>query len=101
MNSLCQSLTATFDTLPNARILGNTKLYGLLQSAYDDASDTGAVIQAKGVTLVENLSMDKSKNLNIEGGFDPIFSVQNGNTILQGTLTIALGRVVLNRLTIE
>ena len=100
MNSLCQSLTATFDTLPNARILGNTKLYGLLQSAYDVASG-GAVIQARGITFTEELTTDRAVDLTMEGGYDSGFSLRNGDTILQGMLTVARGSVVLDRLTIK
>jgi hypothetical protein len=100
LTSLYQSVTATFDTLPNALIIGNPKLYRLLQPAYIDSA-TGAVIQAKGIAFIENLTMETSKDLTIEGGFDPDFSAQNGYTILQGTLTVGLGSIVVDYLTIE
>jgi hypothetical protein len=99
MNALYRSVTALFDTLPHARILGSPELYGLLQSAYDVAPG-GAVIQARGITFVEELTMDRSVDLTMEGGYDGSFNLRNGDTILQGILTVALGSVVLDRLTI-
>jgi hypothetical protein len=100
LNSLYQGVTATFDTLPNARILGAPQIYGLIQSAYDAAA-TGAVIQARGITFVEDLTMGRSVDLTMEGGYDSGFSLRNGDTILQGTLTVAQGCIVLDRLTIR
>jgi hypothetical protein len=99
MNPLYQSVTAIFDTLPNARIVGSPLYYGLLQSAYNVASD-GAVVQAKGVTFAENLTLNKSKAAIIKGGYDPNFSVQNGRTMLQGSLRISQGRLVSDHITI-
>ena len=100
MNALYQFVTAIFDTLPNARISGTSQLYGLLQPACNDAA-TGAVIQAKGITFVENLTMGTSKNLTLAGGFDADFLTQNGYTTLQGTLTIGQGSLVVDHLIIE
>jgi hypothetical protein len=100
LNTLYRSVTATFDPLPNARILGSPQLYGLLQSAYDVASG-GAVIQARGITFTEELTTDRAVDLTMEGGYDSGFSLRNGDTILQGMLTVARGSVVLDRLTIK
>lgn len=100
MNTLFQSVTALFEPLPNARILGNPHVYGLLQSAYNDAA-TGAVIQAKGLTFAENLTMDTSKDVTLAGGFDPDFLTQADYTILQGILSVGQGSIVLERLIIE
>jgi hypothetical protein len=100
MDSLYRSVTATFDTLPNARIFGSPKLYGLLQSAYDEALN-GAVIQARGIAFAEDLTMERPVDLTMEGGYDSGFALRNGDTILQGMLTVARGSIVLDRLTIH
>jgi hypothetical protein len=100
LNSLYQSVTATFNTLHNACILGSPQFYGLLQLAYNAAA-TGAVIQSQGITFTENLAMGISKAVTLKGGFDPTFSTQNGYTILQGSLTISQGSLVADHLIIE
>jgi len=100
MNALYQSVTANFDNLPNARILGSPQLYGLLHPAFNDSS-SGAIIQAKSVSFVENLTMDTNKVLTLSGGFDSIFSSQNGYSILKGSLTVEQGSLVLDHFIIN
>ncbi|MDO9308458.1 MAG: fibronectin type III domain-containing protein, partial [Deltaproteobacteria bacterium] len=100
LSTLYQSVTANFDILPNARIFGSPQVFGLLQAAYNNAA-SGAVIQAKGIPFIENLTTGISKSLTLAGGFDSIFSTQNGHTVLQGILTIGQGSLVVEHLTIE
>jgi chitobiase/beta-hexosaminidase-like protein/fibronectin type III domain protein/NHL repeat-containing protein len=100
LSALYQNVTATFDILPNARIVGSPQVYGLLQAAYNNAV-TGAVLQAKGMSFAENLTTGISKSLTLAGGFDSNFSNQNGYTVLQGVLTVGLGSLVVDHLTIE
>ena len=100
INALYQTVTATFNTLPNARILGNPQHYGLLQSAYNDAS-TGAVIQAKGLLFNEELVLNKPRNISIVGGLDSDFAPQDSYTVLQGSLVISQGSVVVHRLIVR
>jgi len=101
LTTLYRSVTATFDTLPNARILGSPQLYGLLQSAYKDADINGSIIQAKGVMFIEDLTLDASRNVIIRGGFDSDFALQEDYTILQGKLTINQGGATVNRLIVR
>ena len=83
---------------PNVQIVGNPQPFGFLQLAYD-AATIKAVIQAQGLTFIEDLTLDNtSMDVTIEGGFDPTFSTQNSYTILQGTLTVALGSLVADQL---
>jgi hypothetical protein len=100
LTSLYQSVTATFDTLPSVRILGSSKLYELLQLTYDGAT-TGDVIQSKGMTFIENLTMDKSVSVTFKGGYDSTFSTQNSYTVLEGVLRVKQGRLVVNHLIIK
>ena len=85
----------------NVKIVGNPlQSYGFLQLAYD-AATTGAVIQAQKITFVEDFTLDKtSTDVTLEGGFDPTFFTQNGDTKLQGTLTLAQGSLVVDHLII-
>jgi hypothetical protein len=83
---------------PNVQIVGNPQPFGFLQLAYDAATPE-AVIQAQGLTFIEDLTLDKtSTDVTIEGGFDPTFTTQNSYTILQGTLTVALGSLAADQL---
>jgi len=80
--------------------LGNPKYYGLLQPAYNDATG-GAVIQAKGVSIADNLIINQAKTVTIKGGFDPDFTSQGGCTVLQGSLTISQGSLVIDHFAIR
>jgi hypothetical protein len=85
---------------PNVEIVGNPQPFGFLQLAYDAASSE-AIIQAQGLTFVEDLTLDNtSTDVTIEGGFDPTFSTQYSYTILQGTLTVAQGSLTVDYLSI-
>ncbi len=85
---------------PNARIFGAPQTYGLLQQAYDAAA-SGAVIQAKEMVFVEDLTMGASKDVTLVGGYGADFSPQNGYTTLQGALTVGEGTLVADHLIIE
>jgi hypothetical protein len=100
LNTPAQSVTATFDIIPGARILGSPQPYGLLQSAYNDAV-SDAIIQAKVGTFVENLGFSVSKNATLSGGYDGTFATQPGFTVLQGTLLIRQGRLAVDHLKIK
>jgi hypothetical protein len=62
---------------------------------------SGAVIQARGIAFVVDLTMEWPVDLTMEGGYDSGFLLRNGDTILQGMLTVARGSIVLDRLTIR
>jgi alpha-tubulin suppressor-like RCC1 family protein len=100
MRPLYQNLTATFTSLPNVLVKGNPQFYGLIHSAYDNCASS-AVIQAQGITFMENLSLGTSKAVSIKGGFDPGFSTQSGYTVLQGILTVSKGRLVVDHFAIR
>jgi len=100
MDPLYQSVSATFDVLQNAQIVGSPQVYGLLQSAYDDATAV-AVIHSKGVTFAENLTLVKPKAVVLGGGFDANFSTQSGLTILQGSLAISQGSLRVDHFAIK
>jgi hypothetical protein len=71
-----RTVTATFTYVKPVRIAGSNPLreYDSLQAAYDDTLTLdGAVIQAQEFTFTENLNLDKTKNVNINGGFCTVF----------------------------
>ncbi|NVN92519.1 MAG: carboxypeptidase regulatory-like domain-containing protein [Desulfuromonadales bacterium] len=84
---------------PNVQIVGSQQSYGLLHLACD-AATSGAVIQAQGIIFVEDLVLDTSTDVTLEGGFDSGFSTQNAYTILQGILTVGQGSLVVDHLSI-
>ncbi|NVN92962.1 MAG: fibronectin type III domain-containing protein [Desulfuromonadales bacterium] len=100
-NALYQNVTATFNNLPNVQVVGNSQLFGLIQQAYNAAGITNAVIKAQGITFAEAINMATSKSVTLEGGFDAAFASQNGNSMLQGSLTVGQGSLVVSHLTIE
>jgi hypothetical protein len=92
--------TVTFDSLPPVRIEGNpTVLYQLLQDAYDIAP-AGATIQVRAGSYPEHLKINRPVNVTIKGGYDPSFTSQNGDSLLQGSITISAGRASIDRLVI-
>ena len=100
MVPLHQDATAQFDIMHNALIVGASKYYGLLQSAYNDAA-SGAVIQAQGVEFAEALTFAKPMEVRLYGGFDAAFAQGRGITTVQGSLTVRAGRVVVAGLAIR
>jgi kumamolisin len=95
------SVASSFVSDPYAQILGFPQIYyGLLQLACN-AADNNAVIQVQGITFPENLTIGKSTAVTLDGGWDPAFSTRNGNTVLQGTLTISQGKLVVDHFIIQ
>ena len=100
MNPLYQGVTANFDVLQNAKIVGNPRYYGLLQAAYDDVPN-GGIVQAKAVAFAEEVTIDKSKSIVLKGGFDSDFSAQSSSSVLQGSLKISQGCLFVDHFAIK
>ncbi len=70
-----------------------------------NAAGTGATLNiASDSPFAEDISVDSDTNLRIEGGWLPDFSGKNGEntmTILQGSLTVSDGAVVVVGISIE
>jgi hypothetical protein len=70
-------------------------MYNLtLQEAYD-AADDGDTIQCIDVTFTENLFIDIDKSITIKGGYDGVYSIQTGNTTLNGDIDITNGTLTI------
>jgi len=76
-----------------ARVVGaSTTYYSTLQDAYNAALD-GDIIQSQAVELTENLSVNLSKTVTLDGGYDCDFTTVVGKTSLKGAITITNGKV--------
>ncbi|MHA2220250.1 MAG: hypothetical protein ACXACY_30600, partial [Candidatus Hodarchaeales archaeon] len=83
------------------RIEGTPPLYNLtLQEAYD-AADDGDTIQCIDVTFTENLFMDINKSITIKGGYDGVYSIQSGNTTLNGDIDITNGTITIENFILQ
>ena len=68
--------------------------YSTLQDAYNDAAD-GVTIQSQAVSLDGDLSADRNISISLAGGYDCLFTDNSGKTILNGTITISNGTVLI------
>lgn len=100
------TVTATFDQdithsayVPGA-VPGSGTYYPTLQTAYNAAVD-GATVSAWAITYAENLNADQAKSIVLKGGYDQTYTSQIGYTTLDGSLTISLGKVTIDRIIIK
>lgn len=100
------TVTATFDQdithsayVPGALPETGT-YYPTLQTAYNAAVD-GATVSAWAITYAENLNADQAKSIVLKGGYDQTYTSQIGYTTLDGSLTIGLGKVTIDRIVIK
>ncbi len=97
-NGITVSQQVSVDICSNypARVVGTTtNYYSTLQAAYDSASDN-ETIQAQALTaFTENLNINRSVSVTIEGGYNCDYSSNTGNTELKGTMTISGGTLTI------
>jgi len=93
-----RNATATFALIPNVRVSGTP--YGTIASAYA-AINLSGTIESQGITFIENLILNRGTSVTILGGFDSAYSSRNGLTLLNGTLTIESGSLVVDGLVIQ
>ena len=101
VGDILTNATFTYDAAHQTRIDGGTSVYfPSLQAAYDAAVD-GTAIKLWGVTFNENLSCGRPVTVKIEGGFDASYSGTFGETVVNGSVTIVDGTVVIDGLAIR
>jgi M6 family metalloprotease-like protein len=89
------------DTGAPARIGEVSPTYYLtLQEAYDAAGD-GDTIRCIEAAFTENLFLDIYKSINMEGGYDGAYSVQNGSTTLNGDIDVTNGAITLENFILQ
>ncbi len=96
-----RTVTASFTTAPRAKIGANG--YATLNEAYAAASPAGAAtILTLDTDLMEDLYMDKGKDITITGGYNASYSNRTGNpTGLVGVLAILSGSLTVDGLAIK
>lgn len=92
-----KAVSATFTVIPNAKI-GDT-YYGTLSNAYSAITSDG-VIEAKDMTFVEDLTLDRDVSFTLAGGYADDYVSRTGFTTLNGILTISSGSMIVDSLII-
>lgn len=93
------SATATFSIIPKALV--NNTPFGTLTDAYAAINVIGT-ISSQALIFNENLILNKGSSVTLLGGYDSAYSsTRTGYTVLNGTLTINSGRLVVDRLIIK
>jgi M6 family metalloprotease-like protein len=82
------------------RIMGNPAAYNTLQSAYD-ASVNGDTIQSQNAGFTEDLNINASKTVTLQGGYNNGYTAVTGKTTLNGNLMISNGTVTIENFTIQ
>jgi chitinase len=93
-----KNVTATFTTLNPVRISGGN-YYSTLQTAYNAAGNSKILTQA--VNLTGNLTTSSNKAITLEGGYNATYLGRSGNTVMQGTLTVSKGSLIVDNLVIR
>jgi hypothetical protein len=79
---------------------GKKPCFTVLQSAIDSA-ETLAVINVTQETYAENIVFNSPKFLTLQGGWDLTFTNPSSPTVIQGSLTISNGKVIVEYITIR
>jgi hypothetical protein len=98
--SAAKSVTATFSKYNPVHIANGSNYYSTLQSAYTAAGST-SIIQSQEVNITGNLSTSSSKSITLVGGYDATYSGRSGYTVMQGTLTVNKGTLVVDNIVIK
>ena len=88
-------ITVSYDTCSSfpVRIAGAVSEYfNTLQEAYNAAVE-GNTIQSRAVVITDNPDINLNKAVTLEGGYDCDYLSSNGNTIINGSMTISNGTV--------
>ncbi|MGC2062958.1 MAG: hypothetical protein WA610_08260, partial [Thermodesulfovibrionales bacterium] len=97
-------VTATFEINGAVKKISGSAVsyFDSIQDAYDAASN-GDSIQIQETTLYEptiNFNVP-DRQVNVQGGYDPEFSSQNGLTTVFGQLIISNGTAILENLVLQ
>lgn len=96
--SAARTVHAGFTAQDNVRVAAAS--YGTLNNGYQAASG-GNPIKARDLSFLENLTLDKSITVVLEGGYAAGFFSRSGYTTLDGRLTVAQGSLVADMLIIK
>lgn len=102
-------LTATYgdsddddpNIYPKIRANGTgTTYYSTFQSAYN-ASITGDTIQSEAVSLSEDLNINLSKTVTLQGGYNAGYTSVIGETTINGNVTISSGIITIENFILQ
>lgn len=74
--------------------------YTTLQEAYNAALN-GDTVQSQAVVFSENLNLNRSISITINGGYDSSYSSNNGYSVINGTLTVSNGTAIINNIAVK
>jgi len=74
--------------------------YTSLQEAYNNAVN-GDIIQAHAKVFIEDISINKSIAVSLEGGYDCNYIVNDGTTKVIGQITVSTGTIEIENFSIE
>jgi hypothetical protein len=102
-----KTISASFsqtNPLPPVMTVDVLNFYYSITEAYAQSS-TFDIIEARAVTLNENLGLDRVTLLGLKGGYNSDYSLQTGYTTINGDVTISGGwvgleRIICNKLTV-
>lgn len=79
---------------------GNTPCYSTIQDAVDDAPTDATIKIAEG-TYNEDVILNTSKTLTLQGGWDSTFTAQSSNTVISAPMTISNGKVKVKNIRVK
>jgi subtilisin family serine protease len=74
--------------------------YSSLQAAYNATAD-GETILSQAVILTEELSINLSKTIVLEGGYDCAFATVTGKTTMNGNMTVTNGTLTIGNFEVQ
>lgn len=98
-----KSATAAFDIdYPNSVLIETPSAvhYPSIKEAYAAAPDNAAVLMW-GVSFPGDLVLDQAKTVTLDGGYNRGYTGYSGNTMVNGKVTIAKGKVIAGRFVIK
>lgn len=100
-NNIAITSTFTHDTAHQVYLAGSSAgHFTTIQNAYY-ASTSGDTIKLWGIRYREDLIFHISRDITLQGGFNSDYSLANGETILEGSLTITEGQAIFDGLVIQ
>jgi hypothetical protein len=92
------SITITAD---NARVVGAPPVgTATIQEAYD-ICPSGGIVQIQALQFIENLVCDHPVSVKIEGGYDSNYNNNSTYTVINGSMTVRDGTVVVENIIIQ
>ena len=96
-----QAVVSTIYVDPSGSCNGNTPCYSTIQAAIDPA-DTESVIRILQGTFNEDIIMDRAYDSTLSGGWDPTFTTQSSNTVINSlTITSTSGTVAIENVILQ